>query len=107
MCSCGVPGAGEAGNSQPQGNAALAVASAGCVTMLLPCNVLLISLPNSSHSPLGCQAGVCFGWGLPLVADAELEESRVPSISKCLEFGHMSFLLTWHHCRHRMLRLSP
>lgn len=82
MCSCGVPGAGEAGNAQPQGDAALAVASAGVVTMLLSCNVLFISLSTSSHSPLGCQAGMLW-LESPLVAGAELEESPVPSVPKC------------------------
>lgn len=42
----------------------------------------------------------------PLVAGAELEESPVSYIPKCPVCLDTSFLLTWHCCRPRMLRVS-
>lgn len=108
-CYRGEPGAGGAEqNAQPHGAAGPAVAASACVRTVLPSHdVLLVSLPTPSHSPLGWQAGGCFGCGLlrPQVLSWRRALIFASPPMPC-PFGHVSFLLTWHHCRPVLLGAS-
>lgn len=75
----------------------------GCGFMLMSCNVLLMSLPIPL--PAWLPGRLMLWLSLPWLQVLSWRKALFLQSPNAL-FGHMSFLLTWHRCRPRILRVS-